>query len=122
MPREQVTQIRLHARPFAVEDRIDNRVAQPPVRHDQMPTQHAVAARNIAAIVAPGGTLLVLATTRDEGAEVQGPPWPLTRTELEEFATGDLVLRRVERIEGGAWWRVELVRGAAGSIVEEERP
>jgi len=74
------------------------------------PEQHAVAARNIAALVAPRGTLLVLATTRDEGTEVQGPPWPLTRAELEEFATGDLVLRRVERIEGGTWWRAELTR------------
>jgi SAM-dependent methyltransferase len=79
------------------------------------PEQHAVAARNIAALVAPRGTLLVLATTRDEGTEVQGPPWPLTRAELEEFATGDLVLSRVERIEGGTWWRAELTRGRPAS-------
>jgi SAM-dependent methyltransferase len=75
------------------------------------PEQHPVAAQNVASLVAPGGTLLVLATTREEGAEVQGPPWPLTRAELEEFATNGLTLRRVERIEGGAWWRAELARG-----------
>lgn len=75
------------------------------------PEQHAVAARNIAALVAPGGTLLVLATTREEQSEVTGPPWPLTRGEVEMFADGDLVMHRLERIEGGAWWRAELSRG-----------
>ena len=75
------------------------------------PEQHSVAARSIAALAAPGGTLLVLATTREEHAEVTGPPWPLTRAEVEAFADGDLVMRRLERIEGGAWWRAELSRG-----------
>jgi SAM-dependent methyltransferase len=78
------------------------------------PEEHPVAAQNIAALVAPEGTLLVLATTRDESSEVNGPPWPLTRAELEEFAAGDLIMRRVERIEGGTWWRAELSRGGAG--------
>jgi SAM-dependent methyltransferase len=78
------------------------------------PEQHAVAARNIAALVAPGGTLLVLATARDGRTELKGPPWPLTRGELEEFASGDVLLRRVDRIESGAWWRAELTRGEAG--------
>ena len=32
-----------------------------------------VAARNIAGLVAPQGTLLVLATTREEDSEVTGP-------------------------------------------------
>ena len=72
------------------------------------PEQHAVAAQNIAALVAPAGTLLVLATARDEGSDVKGPPWPLTRAELEEFANGDLTVRSVERIESGSWWRAEL--------------
>ena len=79
------------------------------------PEQHTVAAQNIAALVAPEGTLLVLATTRDERSEVKGPPWPLTRAELEMFANSDLFLRRVERIENGGWWRAELTRGAEGS-------
>jgi SAM-dependent methyltransferase len=81
------------------------------------PDQHTAAAQSIAALVAPEGTLLVLATTRDEQSEVKGPPWPLTRAELEAFAHDDLVLRRVERIESGTWWRAELWRGgAAGSL------
>lgn len=79
------------------------------------PEQHALAARSIAALVAPQGTLLVLATTREDGSEVQGPPWPLTRAEVETFAHGGLVLRRLERIEGGAWWRAELAREGDGS-------
>ena len=74
------------------------------------PEQHTVAAQNIAAMVAPEGTLLVLATARDDGSEVKGPPWPLTRAEIEEFADSDLTMRRVERIEGGSWWRAELTR------------
>jgi SAM-dependent methyltransferase len=75
------------------------------------PEQHEVATRSIAALVAPGGTLLVLATTREEGSEVTGPPWPLTRSEVEAFAHGDVVLRELERIENGVWWRAELTRG-----------
>ena len=81
------------------------------------PEQHVDAARNIAALVAPRGTLLVLATTRDERSEVKGPPWPLTRAELEAFANDDLILHRVERIESGAWWRAELARGGTGSTI-----
>ncbi len=78
------------------------------------PAQHSVAARSIAALVAPRGTLLVLATAREEGSEVTGPPWPLTRAEVEMFANSDLVLRQLERIDGGAWWRAELSREGAG--------
>jgi 2-polyprenyl-3-methyl-5-hydroxy-6-metoxy-1,4-benzoquinol methylase len=76
------------------------------------PEQHTGAARSVAALVAPGGTLLVLATARDEGSELNGPPWPLTRAEIEAFASSDLTLRRVERIEDGSWWRAELTQGA----------
>jgi SAM-dependent methyltransferase len=78
------------------------------------PEQHTVAARNIAGLVAPQGTLLVLATTREEDSPVTGPPWPLTRSEVEAFASDDLVLRGLERIENGSWWRAELTRWAEG--------
>ena len=77
------------------------------------PAQHAVAAHRIAALVAPGGTLLVLATARDDGTEVTGPPWPLTRAEVVEFAHDGLVLRSLDRIDDGAWWRAELTRDGA---------
>src|SRR5688500_9007499 len=78
------------------------------------PAQHPVAARSIAALVAPQGTLLVLATAREDGSEVTGPPWPLSRAEIDVFADSDLILRRLERIEGGAWRRAELSREGAG--------
>jgi hypothetical protein len=29
--------------------------------------------------VAPGGKLLVICRSREEGGEITGPPWPLTR-------------------------------------------
>src|SRR3954468_20313174 len=79
------------------------------------PEQHTVAARNFAGLVAPQGTLLVLASTREEDSEVTGPPWPLTRSEVEVFATGGLVLRRLERVENGSWWRAQLTRESEGS-------
>lgn len=34
------------------------------------------------ALVAPGGTLLVIAAARDAGQSVDGPPWPLSREDL----------------------------------------
>jgi SAM-dependent methyltransferase len=86
------------------------------------PDQHPLASRTIAALVAPGGTLLVLATTREDGSEVTGPPWPLTRAEVEAFADGGLDLRRIERIEDGTWWRAELSRAATPPSVRAPGP
>ncbi|GIF78347.1 methyltransferase type 12 [Asanoa siamensis] len=64
--------------------------------------------------VAPGGTLLVIATGRDPETDFAGPPWPLTRAEIDAFAVDDLVVDRVEDIrEPGATlfgWRAELHR------------
>ena len=77
-----------------------------------LPEQHSVAAQTIAALVAAGGTLLVLATTREEHSHVNGPPWPLTRAEVEQFPNGGLVMERLERLENGAWWRAELSRAS----------
>lgn len=74
------------------------------------PAQHQVATQNIAALVAPGGTLLVLAIAREDGSEVTGPPWPLTRAEVRAFAEADLVMGQLDRIDGGVWWRAELIR------------
>lgn len=50
------------------------------------PRSEAIAA--VGRLVAPVGTLLVIAAARDEGDEpVEGPPWPLTRAELDAFAS-----------------------------------
>ena len=86
------------------------------------PDQHSAAAQSIAALVAPGGTLLVLATTRDDRCAVDGPPWPLTRAELDDFANSDLILRRVERIENGTWWRAELSSDARRPSAGQSTP
>jgi pimeloyl-ACP methyl ester carboxylesterase/SAM-dependent methyltransferase len=64
----------------------------------------------VAGLVAPGGTLVVVAAARDEAsAPPDGPPWPLTRPEVEAFAVGRLAAVRIEHIAdeddptGGRW-------------------
>jgi SAM-dependent methyltransferase len=70
---------------------------------------------NVAATVASGGTLLVLASAREPSEPANGPPWPLTRGEVDAFAVDGLEPVRVEDFhDGGArWWRVELRRARA---------
>jgi SAM-dependent methyltransferase len=41
-------------------------------------------------LVAPGGELLVLTALREDDEEVSGPPWPLTRAEVDSFEADDL--------------------------------
>jgi 2-polyprenyl-3-methyl-5-hydroxy-6-metoxy-1,4-benzoquinol methylase len=48
----------------------------------------------IAATVAPGGRVLVRAHERAEGEEPDGPPWPLTQSELRIFS--EIGLREAE--------------------------
>jgi hypothetical protein len=58
----------------------------------------ATAVAATAGFVAPGGILLVLAA-RSEQPSDDGPPWPLTREEVEAFAGGTgLRLLSVEEI------------------------
>lgn len=45
----------------------------------------------IAATVARGGRLLVICRARDDDAPIEGPPWPVSRRELAEFARQGLV-------------------------------
>ncbi|WP_433663799.1 class I SAM-dependent methyltransferase [Nocardia sp. CA-128927] len=76
----------------------------------------AVATANVARMVAPGGDLLVIAGIREEGEEVDGPPWPLTRTEIDAFAVEDLRSTRVEQVSpagrpGFTRWRAVFKRG-----------
>jgi SAM-dependent methyltransferase len=58
----------------------------------------AGAIANIRRMVAPGGELLVIAGVRADGGEVTGPPWPLTRAEIDSFADGELCPIQVERL------------------------
>ncbi|HEY9726322.1 MAG TPA: class I SAM-dependent methyltransferase [Chroococcales cyanobacterium] len=40
---------------------------------------------SVASLVAPGGTLLIITRFRDTDAEPDGPPWPLSNSELNQF-------------------------------------
>jgi SAM-dependent methyltransferase len=51
----------------------------------------------VGSLVAPGGTLLVLAAAATEWGE-DGPPWPLTRDEVSGFGVGGLREESVELI------------------------
>jgi SAM-dependent methyltransferase len=53
---------------------------------------------HVGRFVAPGGTLLVLAVARDPGEPIDGPPWPLSRDDVEAFAVEGLQTVSVEEI------------------------
>jgi SAM-dependent methyltransferase len=77
--------------------------------------QRAVAA--VRALVRPGGTLLVIAAAIDEGEQAEeGPPWPLTRAEVESFGTGQFAAVAVEEFDddGMHRWRAEFRAASAG--------
>lgn len=82
------------------------------------PPRHQAIA-NVGRLVAPGGTLLVVANANDErqalGKPIQTPPWPLTRAEIDAFGTDGLDQVRVERVSFGGSpeffrWRAEFHR------------
>ena len=57
----------------------------------------APAIANVARMVAPDGTLLVVAAVQEDKApRPDGPPWPLTRQEVRSFATDGLIVDRVD--------------------------
>lgn len=58
--------------------------------------QQATAA--VASLVAPGGTLFVVFARQQDGDLDSGPPWPLTRAEIDAFGSGDLTAVRVEAV------------------------
>lgn len=74
------------------------------------------ATARVSAFVAAGGTLLVLAGVLAPGADPDdGPPWRLTRPEIEAFATGGLSAVRIEELENPdrpavRRWRAEFRR------------
>ncbi len=75
----------------------------------------AVAGPNLAPLVAPGGTLIVLARGRPQGSADEGPPFALTLPEIESVAHDGLRLAEVLTIDDGvtdaAWrWRAEFRR------------
>jgi SAM-dependent methyltransferase len=68
-------------------------------------------------LVAPHGTLIAIARAREPGQTVQGPPWALTRAEIDALADGGLEPVRIEDIYDPQmpWprrWRAEFRRPA----------
>ena len=51
---------------------------------------------SVAFVVAPGGKLLLITRVRDTEAEPDGPPWPLSDSELKQFES--LGLQQVEKL------------------------
>jgi SAM-dependent methyltransferase len=84
-----------------------------------MPERHRRAAiANVARFVGPGGTLVVVAFARDDGpAPDEGPPWPLSRADIDAFALADMRPVQVEDVPDAAEpdvhrWLAEFTRPA----------
>lgn len=68
---------------------------------------------HVGRFVAPGGKLLVLAVARDSDETVDGPPWPLSRADIESFAVEGLELVSLEEVReppGTHHWRAVFTR------------
>lgn len=79
----------------------------------------ARAIEGVSSLVAPGGTLLVIAFGHDGPPRardaVEGPPWPLSRDEVESFAADGMAVVGIERFVDDddpdvIRWRAELHR------------
>ena len=74
----------------------------------------AEAMGQIARFVRAGGTLLVIARAREGAAPVAGPPWPLSREEITQFAAHGLRAEAIEQLpdptDGKPHWRAEFRR------------
>jgi hypothetical protein len=76
---------------------------------------HEPAIRAVSSLVAAGGTLLVIAAHQTADVVENGPPWPLTKSEIDAFSSGDLHTWQVEDLQDAndprvRRWRVELRR------------
>jgi SAM-dependent methyltransferase len=76
---------------------------------------HERAIRSVRALVAPGGTLLVVAGARAEDSVAEGPPWLLRQSEIEALSGGEMHTRQIEELPDRQdpavrRWRVELRR------------
>jgi SAM-dependent methyltransferase len=83
------------------------------------PALHGRAARAVSDFLATHGTLLVIAAARAEsGTGVSGPPWPLSRREVEAFAGAGVEAASIEEIADAAdptirRWRATFRRPAS---------
>jgi SAM-dependent methyltransferase len=70
-------------------------------------------ALHVGRFVAPGGKLLVLAVASDGDGPVDGPPWPLSRGDLESFAVEGLEVVSLDLVReppGMHHWRAVFTR------------
>ena len=77
------------------------------------PRRDAIA--GIGGLVAPGGTLIAIARAREPGQPVQGPPWALTRAEIDALGAGGVEPVTIEDLTDSQlpWprrWRAEFRR------------
>jgi SAM-dependent methyltransferase len=68
-------------------------------------------------LVAPAGTLIVIARAREPGEPTEGPPWALTRAEIDALARTGLEPVRIEdlndpQLDWPRRWRAEFTRPA----------
>lgn len=80
------------------------------------PRRDAIA--RVGDLVSPGGTLVVIARAREAGESVEGPPWALTRSEIDSLGQTGLEPVRIEDMRDTAlpWprrWRAEFMRPGA---------
>ncbi|GAA1162321.1 methyltransferase domain-containing protein [Kribbella jejuensis] len=76
------------------------------------------AIKHVTELVAPGGTLLVIAAARPDNQPddaTHGPPWPLTRAAIQSFTTPDLHLIQLDQVPSPTdptilRWRAEYLR------------
>ncbi|MGH3496358.1 MAG: class I SAM-dependent methyltransferase [Nocardioidaceae bacterium] len=61
-------------------------------------TWRAEAVAAVTDLVGPGGMLVVIASAPLSAEPTDGPPWPLTRTEVDSFATGGLRPVRIDDV------------------------
>jgi SAM-dependent methyltransferase len=59
-------------------------------------TMRARAIEAVADLVKPGGELLLVSRAREDHEESDGPPWPLTRADVDHFQTCGLSMRSFE--------------------------
>lgn len=74
------------------------------------------AINSITRMVAPGGELLVISGIREEGEQVDGPPWPLTRAELNSFAADGLQATHVTAVPETHRWQAIFQRAQQQSV------
>lgn len=63
------------------------------------PQRRAEATAAIARLAAPGGSVLVLASALEDEPDAEGPPWPLSRADVERFGEHGLEPVSIERWE-----------------------